>query len=1027
MHALSPGAPQAVAISAAAGAAAAAAAVPGADFSPAVSLSGPAAALSPDRTVAETPRLRRHNSSAHAAASLAAAESFIESMQHRFESVGFQDLRRQASAGEFTDKALEGNTEEEKSSSQGDAAHSSPGAAAAAAGVSAPQTQALVPSRFNPPQTHLRDIVAWSQLSHQYSLGYGLVSDGAALEPVAVYDKSFVKPDFELSRGNIKETLAMGFHTRETIHDISMSKRTKKANTLMDLMKMVFEIRRKKKHHHRRHSTAEQSSAAAAAATTAASLEVPSATSSRRHSHSNILEGSHVPSHPPAPKETPREKAEQEYKARARIETIILPDGFFDDPANGIIFRQQTATPQGQHSHPQPQQPLQQSISFAAQQTLPVEPSGLSMSTLHCPRPSRLPVSSNNDNSVNSFLLDIRSASPGRPSVSMQSSSAIGSSAIPSPSRRRSPVRLVTPSASSAVVSSSVSSHEASPSVATAATAAATPPVPAGARRALVHFTSIDWSQMLAKVPELRQLLLSCLRAEELDDLLSSDWPSTSPDQMSSSEKERYSPLKLYLHSLVFRRVKKHTDPSALAAANPTSAVPASPISSASSPLSPSHSSAFVYKLHLNRSRPVKVIDLRFPESSFFVATARASLTNILKGGIGVIPFYGPPQVVVAATERVFDYSDVLALQKQAEAMELVLEALRGNPRSPFTHPDLTKQRLMDSMFYLLRSNIMLGNIIKNGLTQNDLLAQKYIDGLNAKSALSLQYLQQRSGNERLRVFVIPHTHFAFGVRRDPRSGAFTKFKLYVLCFTKIGRARKPHAALDFMKINREKNKRQALQYLLVASNMIYLPVPAVGSIVKLAYKESVIREIHRRQMWEHSVLSHIRHNRGEMAALLAHNLEIDLAVGRKYEALAIRILEERAFSPLDLTTSEADERRQQIELWQARLYKPLQEWRAGQKPPGQMGRVSVLENLGDDAPSASPDLDSSSSQSGSRSSSGSGSTNSSRSAVADASGADEMFVGPTFHAAPESPWAVTIEPVASRAAGASASGQQLP
>jgi hypothetical protein len=102
-----------------------------------------------------------------------------------------------------------------------------------------------------------------------------------------------------------------------------------------------------------------------------------------------------------------------------------------------------------------------------------------------------------------------------------------------------------------------------------------------------------------------------------------------------------------------------------------------------------------------------------------------------------------------------------------------------------------------------------------------------------------LQYLRQRSGAERLDLFEIPYTHFAFGVRRDAK-GALTKFKLYVLCYTKIGRARKPHAALDFLKINREKHKRQALQYLLVASNMIWAPVPAVSSIVKLAYKSVI-------------------------------------------------------------------------------------------------------------------------------------------------------------------------------------------
>ena len=38
----------------------------------------------------------------------------------------------------------------------------------------------------------------------------GTETGSSTIQPIAIYDKSFRKPDFELSRGNVKETLAMG-------------------------------------------------------------------------------------------------------------------------------------------------------------------------------------------------------------------------------------------------------------------------------------------------------------------------------------------------------------------------------------------------------------------------------------------------------------------------------------------------------------------------------------------------------------------------------------------------------------------------------------------------------------------------------------------------------------------------------------------------------------------------------------------------------------------------------------------------
>jgi len=201
--------------------------------------------------------------------------------------------------------------------------------------------------------------------------------------------------------------------------------------------------------------------------------------------------------------------------------------------------------------------------------------------------------------------------------------------------------------------------------------------------------------------------------------------------------------------------------------------------------------------------------------------------------------------------------------------------------------------------------------------------------------------------------------------------------------------------------------------------------------------RESVIREIHRRQMWEHSVLTHIRHNRGELVNLLVSHLELDAAVARMYESLAIRILEERAFSPLDLTTAEAEERRQQIEQWQARLYKPLEEWCVGHKTPAEMGRCCILDQMAD-----SPDPISDGSSSGSGIGIGSSSGGSDRSRMGDAD-LEELWrefpsatpaipalaasaaAAPNSEGSPDATaaqeWHVVLEPVAAAAAAPSA------
>jgi hypothetical protein len=586
----------------------------------------------------------------------------------------------------------------------------------------APATAALLSSssgglRTKHKQIHLSDIVAWTQLSHQYSLAYALVEGGGALEPVGVYDKSFRKPDFELSKGNFKETLAMGFHTNEGIHAISIARRTRQVKSLIELLCIVFEQRA---HPHPAAASASppaassQSSAAAAAADPsgsghehASSNTGPTANGHGRDSDANTQSHSSNGTSRPRSRSRSRSGSEscdkRKKKNRARAEAVIVPDDFFDDPAHSAFFIRRpnespnvvaAASQQSSSYHHQRQQ--HHSMFGLSSTPAPSASSALSepllgSNTNHnpSPSPSLSPYPSPSLAHPSSFSLLAR---PSRNATATPATITASSFSLQESGFAAGEQQLLSVPASSSVsgmYTSSSSSPAISLSPSASVSGGATP-----SRRSTIRFTELDWGSLLTRQPAVRALLRKRFSEAELEQLVhgSRAPPSLPPDQMSSADKERYSPLLLYLHSLVFKRMKK-----------PASAL------GIGGEKGVGERDTYVYHLSLNRSRPVKIIDLRYPESSFLVATARASLTNILKGGIGSIPFYGPPQVVVAALERVFDYGDVLMLQKQAEAMELVLETLRGNPRSPFTHPHLTNKHLMDSMFYLLRSNIMLG------------------------------------------------------------------------------------------------------------------------------------------------------------------------------------------------------------------------------------------------------------------------------------------------------------------------------
>ena len=321
------------------------------------------------------------------------------------------------------------------------------------------------------------------------------------------------------------------------------------------------------------------------------------------------------------------------------------------------------------------------------------------------------------------------------------------------------------------------------------------------------------------------------------------------------------------------------------------------------------------YLLALHRSKtiqPVKVIDLKYPKSSFVNSIVRASFTNAIKGGLSGIPFYGPTQAANALLERIFDFTDILYLQRHAQALLLVVEALMGNDNSPFSHPLFTSQLLQNAAFYLLRTNIMLSGVIVNAATDNDKLVSNYLDKINAKRELTLRMLEKRG----MRTIPIPHSYYAISYQRDRSSGVMKKLKIHTLAYTKVGRSTKPHAAVDFFRPHRERRKRLVLQYINTGANFLYVPFPGIGGIAKMAYKEAIVREVHKRQMWENGLLAHISHNPGQLSELLQTRLHVRKEVGDQYEREAVLILEERRLSPFDLTQEEKEHHREIVENW---------------------------------------------------------------------------------------------------------------
>jgi hypothetical protein len=312
------------------------------------------------------------------------------------------------------------------------------------------------------------------------------------------------------------------------------------------------------------------------------------------------------------------------------------------------------------------------------------------------------------------------------------------------------------------------------------------------------------------------------------------------------------------------------------------------------------------------RSIPVKVVDLKWKNSSLKNAALWVAITNLIKGGITAIPIFGPPQIVNALLERSLDYLEILFLHHHAQALLLFLDAVDGNVQSPFLTEALTHDQLIDAIHYLLRTNTMLSKVFVHAFKKNKNLAEDYIERMNRLRIRSIKQLEKNG----VEIYPLPQTYYALGVKRNLVTRRIETVKIYCLVHSKLFRKNKPHASVDFLNPHSERVLRNALVAVQTCANFIYIPVPVVQTVLRLAYKETVIREIHRRQMWENGLLAHLKHHPGELRNLLIEKLHLSPDQASQFESRAIKTVEARRMNPLELTGRHLDYRRLRMENW---------------------------------------------------------------------------------------------------------------
>jgi len=343
------------------------------------------------------------------------------------------------------------------------------------------------------------------------------------------------------------------------------------------------------------------------------------------------------------------------------------------------------------------------------------------------------------------------------------------------------------------------------------------------------------------------------------------------------------------------------------------------------------------YQFHDNDQgmlRPVKVIDLQHPDSSYSRAASWAGLTIILKTALMESPIYGTGNAIAAVLERVFDFLELLYLTRHGQALELVLEAKNGSTNSPFR--TLSADELNAAGRYLIRSQTMISSLIYNkykdlqlGEEGKSQLLSDWAEGVDQVKERSIEYLSQRPGH----FTVLPNSYYALRYNVNEDSGKLEKLKIYLLARSEwMNLGKHPIVGVDFLHPNQGMNQRRVLQAILFTSNFIWTPFPMVASVIKLLYKEVFIRNLHRTQLWESGLLAHIHNNPGEISSILMDRVNFTQDKAKAYEDLAVHILERRRMNPLDLDNILTPAYQRKVEAWlrnQDSSYHPWSEFNA--------------------------------------------------------------------------------------------------
>lgn len=325
-------------------------------------------------------------------------------------------------------------------------------------------------------------------------------------------------------------------------------------------------------------------------------------------------------------------------------------------------------------------------------------------------------------------------------------------------------------------------------------------------------------------------------------------------------------------------------------------------------------------KRSLAHIAPTKVIDLRGKYSSFRRAILWATVTGAVKGLVGLVPIPGLSGIFSSIISRFFNLVEVIHLTRHAMALNLIVEAKEGNPNSPF-YQVLREEELDDAIVYLKRTSTMISAMIGNLFSRKSKIAEKHMNSIRRKRDKLLAYLKKKG----FTVYPFKQSFYALGIKRN-QAREITTFKIFSLIKRKMFR-RRPHAVVDFLNPKKEQAKRNIKEAILIGSNFISTPIPFLATIIRLLYKEIVIREVQKQQMYEAGFKGHLAHNRLDLVRVLL-NEGFSSSEAQHYVDLALKTIEGRELNPLDLNHSEEEAYKQKVENWLKRHDPGYRPWK---------------------------------------------------------------------------------------------------